>query len=84
MGALERAGIAIFKSPQLRDVLLYANLLLVFATAWVVYRWPDFAVSAVVITCVLLCGEALLIYRVVKGSKTSATIDGDADGKQPE
>jgi hypothetical protein len=83
MGALEKAGIVIFKSPQLRDVLLYANLLLVFATAWVVYRWPDFAVSAVVVTCVLLSAEALLIYRVVKGSKTSATIDGNADGKQP-
>jgi hypothetical protein len=84
MGALERAGIAIFKSPQLRDVLLYANLLLIFATAWVVYRWPDLAIPAVIVPFVLLSGEALLIYRVIKGSKTSATIDGDADGKQPE
>ena len=87
MGALEKAGIAIFKSPQLRDVMLYANLLLIFATAWVVYRWPDFAISAVVIAFVLLSGEALLIYRVVKGSKTSSassTIEGDANGKQPE
>jgi len=56
---LERAVAAIFKSFQLRDVLLYATLLLVFAAVWVCYRWPAFAVAAVVIACVIVGGEAV-------------------------
>ncbi len=83
MEVLEKAGVAIFKSPQLRDVLLYANLLLVFATAWVFYRWPAFAIPVFVMACILLSREALLVYLVVKRLKASSTTDGDADGKHP-
>jgi hypothetical protein len=81
MEVLERAVAAIFKSPQLRDVLLYATLLLVFAAAWVCYRWPDFAIPAVVIACVLVSAEALTIYVVAKRLKASSTTDGTSDGK---
>ena len=81
MEVLEKAVVAIFKSPQLRDVLLYATLLLVFATAWVSYRWPALAIPAVAITCILLSGEGLLIYSVAKRLKASSTTDGDAGGK---
>ena len=83
MEVLEKAVVAIFKSPQLRDVLLYATLLLVFATAWVCYRWPAFAVPAVVITCFIVSAEALIIYFVGKRLKASSTTDGKADGKRP-
>jgi Ni/Fe-hydrogenase subunit HybB-like protein len=81
MEVLEKVVVAIFKSPQLRDVLLYATLLLIFATAWVSYRWPAFATPAIVIACALLSGGALLIYLVVKRSKAPSKIDGSADGK---
>jgi multisubunit Na+/H+ antiporter MnhB subunit len=63
---LQKAMVVILKSQQLRDVLVYTTLLLVFATAWVIYRWPDMALPAVVVTGVLLGGEALLIYLAVK------------------
>ena len=80
MEVLEKVVVAIFKSPQLRDVLLYATLLLVFATAWVCYRWPAFAIPAVVIACLIVSGEALIIYFVAKRLKASS--GGNADGKQ--
>ena len=78
MEVLERIVVAIFKSPQLRDVLLYTTLLLIFATAWIPYRWPALAVPAVVIACVLLGGEASLIYFVAKRLKAPST---NADGE---
>ena len=64
--ALQNAMVAILESRQLRDVLVYTTLLLIFATAWVIYRWPDLALPAIVIVGVLLAGEALLIYLAVK------------------
>jgi hypothetical protein len=64
-------------------VLLYATLLLVFAAAWVCYRWPAFAVSAVVIACVIVGGEALIIYLVAKRLKASSATDGTSDGEHP-
>ena len=63
---LLNAMVAILRSQQLRDVLVYSTLLLVFATAWIIYRWPDLAVPATVVAFVLLGGEALLIYLAVK------------------
>ena len=84
MEVLEKAVLAIFKSPQLRDVLLYATLLLIFATAWVSYRWPSLAIPAIVIACVLLSGEALIIYSVAKRLKASSTMDSNADASTPE
>jgi hypothetical protein len=83
MEVLEKVVVAIFKSPQLRDVLLYATLLLVFATAWVCYRWPAFAIPAVVIACLIVSAEALIIYFVAKRLKASSTTDGNADGRHP-
>jgi hypothetical protein len=64
--ALQNAMIAILKSQQLRDVLVYSTLLLLFGTAWVTYRWPDLAAPMIIIASVLLCGEALLIYFAVR------------------
>ena len=66
METLQRAMVTILKSRQLRDVLVYTTLLFVFAIAWVSYRWPDATVPAVVIACILLGGEALLIYFSVQ------------------
>jgi hypothetical protein len=63
---LQNAMMAILKSRQLRDVLVYTTLLLVFATAWVTYRWPALAAPAIVIACLLIGAEALLIYSAVK------------------
>jgi len=63
---LQNAMVAVLKSQQLRDVLVYTTLLLVFATAWVIYRWPAMALPAFIIAAVLLSGEALLIYLAVK------------------
>jgi hypothetical protein len=83
MEVLEKAVAAIFKSPQLRDALLYATLLLVFAAAWVCYRWPAFAIPAVVIACLIVSAEALIIYFVAKRLKAASTTDGNADGKRP-
>jgi multisubunit Na+/H+ antiporter MnhB subunit len=64
--ALQNAMVAILKSQQLRDVLVYATLLLVFATACVTYRRPDLAVPAIAIAGILLSAEAVLIYLAVK------------------
>ena len=66
MEILLNALVAILRSQQLRDVLVYTTLLFVFATAWVIYRWPDLSVPAFVVAFVLLSGEALLIYLAVK------------------
>jgi hypothetical protein len=60
--SLHKAIATILRTQQLRDVLVYTTLLFVFAIAWVSYRWPDLAVPAILIACVVLCGEALLIY----------------------
>jgi hypothetical protein len=81
MEVLLKAMVAILKSHQLRDVLVYTTLLLVFATAWVSYRWTALTIPAVVVACVLLSGEVLLIYLAVKRLKASSTLDGNADGK---
>ncbi|HZC57519.1 MAG TPA: hypothetical protein VE396_15985 [Xanthobacteraceae bacterium] len=62
MEFLHKAVATILSSPQLRDVLLYMTLLLIFATAWVSDQWPDFAIPAVIIAGVLLIGEAFLVY----------------------
>jgi|SRR5580704_2953150 hypothetical protein len=83
MEVLEKVVVAIFKSPQLRDVLLYATLLLIFATAWVCYRWSAFAIPAVVIACLIVSAEALIIYFVAKRMKASSATGGKADGKHP-
>jgi multisubunit Na+/H+ antiporter MnhB subunit len=64
--ALQNAMVAMLKSQQLRDVLVYSTLLLVFATTWVTYRWPDLAVPASAIAGILLSAEAVLIYLAVK------------------
>jgi hypothetical protein len=64
MEVLHKVMVTILGSPQLRDALLYTNLLLIFVTAWISYRWPDYAIPAVLIVCVLLAGEGLLIYSV--------------------
>jgi hypothetical protein len=82
MEVLEKIAVAIFKSPQLRDVLLYATLLLIFAAAWVCYRWPAFAIPAVVVACLIVGAEALIIYFVAKRLKASSTTDGNADRKR--
>ena len=75
-GRLHKAMATILGSPQLRDVLLYTTLLLIVATAWICDRWPDFAVPAVVTTLVLIAGEGLLIYFVIKRLRASSTTDG--------
>jgi hypothetical protein len=72
MEVLQKAMVTILSSPQLRDVLLYATLLLVFATAWVSDRWPDLTTPAVVIAAVLLIGEAFLLYLARKALKGSS------------
>jgi uncharacterized membrane protein len=64
MNALQKAMATILSSPQLRDVLLYTTLLVIFAAVWVTARWPDLAVAAVVIACVFVLAEGLLIYAV--------------------
>jgi hypothetical protein len=63
---LQKAMAKILESQQLRDVLVYTTLLFVFAIAWVSYRWPALTIPAMVIACVLLGGEAWLIYLTVK------------------
>ncbi len=62
MEVLHKVMATILGSPQLRDVLLYSTLMLIFATAWVVDRWPDFAVPALLIVGVILIAEGFLIY----------------------
>jgi hypothetical protein len=84
MDVLEKVVRAIFKSHQLRDALLYGTLLLVFATAWVSYRWPALAVPPVVVACVLLGAEALLLYLVAKRLRASSTVDGKTTASTPE
>jgi hypothetical protein len=74
----------ILSSPQLRDVLLYTALLLIVAAAWVSNRWPDLAVPAIVTTLVLITGEALLLYFVIKRLRASSTTDGNSDVGTPE
>ena len=64
MDVLRKAVATILGSPQLRDALLYTNLLLIFGTVWVSDQWPDLAIAAIVILCVLLIGEGLLLYAV--------------------
>jgi hypothetical protein len=64
MDVLHKAMATILGSPQLRDALLYTNLLLIFGTAWVSGQWPNLAVAVIAILCVLLIGEGLLIYAV--------------------
>jgi uncharacterized MnhB-related membrane protein len=63
---LQNAMVVILKNQQLRDVLVYSTLLLIFFTAWIIYRWPDLALPAAAVAGVLLCGEAALIYLAVK------------------
>jgi hypothetical protein len=62
MEALHKVVATILNSPQLRDVLLYSTLLLIFATIWVFDRWPDLAIPAFVITAIILIAEGLLLY----------------------
>jgi hypothetical protein len=66
VGILQKAMVTILKSQQLRDVLVYTTLLFVFAVAWVSYRWPAVTVPAIAIACILLGGEALLIYFSIR------------------
>ena len=63
---LQKVMVTILKNQQLRDVLVYTTLLFVFAIAWVSYRWPALTVPAIVIACILLGGEALLIYFSIR------------------
>jgi hypothetical protein len=46
MEVLQKAMITLLGSPQLRDVLLYATLVLIFATAWVSVQWPGLTIPA--------------------------------------
>jgi hypothetical protein len=62
MEFLHKTAAKILGSPQLRDVLLYSTLLLIFTTAWVVDRWPDFAIPVILVVAVILVGEGFLIY----------------------
>jgi hypothetical protein len=73
MEVLQKAMVTLLSSPQLRDVLLYTTLLLIFATAWVCDRWPDLAIPAVIMTCFLVTGEASLIYLARKAFKGPST-----------
>jgi hypothetical protein len=75
-GRLHKVMATILGSPQLRDVLLYTTLLLIVATAWVASRWPDLAVPAIVTTLVLVSGEVLLLYFVIKRLRAASTTDG--------
>jgi hypothetical protein len=63
---LQKAMVAILKSQQLRGVLVYTTLLFIFVVAWVSYRWPALTVPAIATACILLGGEALLIYFSVR------------------
>jgi hypothetical protein len=72
MEVLQKAMVTLLSSPQLRDVLLYMTLLLIFATAWVCDRWSDLATPAVVIASVLLIGEAFLLYYARKALRGSS------------
>jgi hypothetical protein len=72
MEVLQKVMVTLLSSPQLRDVLLYATLLLVFATAWVSDRWSDLATPAIVIASVLLIGEAFLLYFARKALRGSS------------
>ena len=83
-GRLQKAMVTILASPQLRDVLLYTTLLLIVATAWVSSRWPDLAVPAIVTTLVLVSGEVLLLYFVIKRLRASSTTDGNRRAGRPE
>ena len=83
-GRLQKVMVTILGSPQLRDVLLYTTLLLIFTTAWVCTRWPDFAVPAIVATLVLISAEASLLYVVIKRLRASAaTTDRRPDASTP-
>ncbi len=62
MEVLHKAMVTMLGSSQLRDVLLYTALLVIFAIAWVFVRWPDLTFPAVLIASVLLIGGALLLY----------------------
>jgi hypothetical protein len=83
-GRLQKVMVTILGSPQLRDVLLYTTLLLIFTTAWVCTRWPDLAVPAVVTTLVLISGEALLLYVVIRRLRAESTADGSRDAGTPK
>jgi hypothetical protein len=74
MEFLHEAVATMLSNRQLRDVLLYVTLLVIFATAWVSDRWPDYAVPAIIIASVLLLGEGFLLYAAKRR----------ADAKTPE
>jgi hypothetical protein len=74
MEVLHKAMATIIGSPQLRDVLLYSTLLLIFTTAWVIDRWPDFAIPAVLIVGVVLIGEGFLIYVAKRRANSSPDV----------
>jgi len=76
MAILQKAMTTILGSPQLRDVLLYTTLLLIFATAWASDRWPDDAIWIIATAFVVLAGEASLLYFAVKRLGASSTTDG--------
>jgi hypothetical protein len=69
VGILQKVTVTILQSQQLRDVLVYTTLLFVFAIAWVSYRWPAVTVPAIIIACILLGGEALLIYFSIRHTR---------------
>jgi hypothetical protein len=71
MEVLHKVMATILGSRQLLDVLLYTTLLLIFTTAWVIDRWPDFAIPAILVVGVILAGEGFLIY-VAKRRANSA------------
>jgi len=81
-GRLQKVMVTILGSPQLRDVLLYTTLLLIVATAWVANRWPDLAVPAIVTTLVVVGGEVLLLYFVIKRLRASSTTDSGPDASR--
>ena len=52
----------LLRSDRVRLTLLNGTLLLVFVTAWVSDRWPEFTLTAIVIACAVVLGEAILLY----------------------
>lgn len=73
MEFVHRAVATILTSPQLRDVLLYTTLLLIFATVWISDRWPDYTVPALIVTGIFIAGEVYLIYAAKRRADAKPT-----------
>lgn len=56
----------LLKSDRVRVVLLNATLLLLFASAWVSDRWPEYTLTAIVSAFIVVIGEVILLYVMAK------------------